>query len=199
MQAILEFDKAVFLFFENYLWSPFADLIMTFITKLGDGGIIWIIIGILLLFFKKYRKVGAMVIVGLLCSLVINDYILKPLINRPRPFDLDLEFWKAFYKYPDLVTRPSSVSFPSGHTSSSFAAATAIVFSRKKRIWIPSLVLAFLIAFSRIYVHVHYCTDVLAGLLVGVLYGLLAYLIIEKLFLPLIEKIKNKRKTASAK
>lgn len=194
MQAILEFDKAVFLFLENYLWSPLADTVMTFITKLGDGGIIWILLGLILLLFKKYRKYGFMVIVGLLCSLVINDYILKPLINRPRPFNLDLDFWKASYTYPDLVPKPSSVSFPSGHTSSSFAAATALITSRKKRIWIPSLVLAFLIAISRIYVHVHYCTDVLAGFVVGVIYGLLAYLIIEKLAIPLIEKLKERTK-----
>ena len=66
MQAILEFDKAVFLFFENYLWSPLADTIMTFITQLGDKGFIWIVIGLVLLFFKKYRKYGVMVIGGLL-------------------------------------------------------------------------------------------------------------------------------------
>ena len=194
MQAILEFDKAVFLFFENYLWSPLADTIMTFITQLGDKGFIWIVIGLVLLFFKKYRKYGVMVIGGLMCSLVINDFILKPLFNRPRPFDLDLDFWKAFYEYPNFVTKPTSVSFPSGHTSSSFAAATALFFSRKKRICLPALVLAFLIAVSRIYVHVHFCTDVLAGFVVGVIYGLLAYLIVQKLVWPIYEKLAERFK-----
>ncbi|NLX93199.1 MAG: phosphatase PAP2 family protein [Clostridiales bacterium] len=194
MQHVLDFDWAVFQFVEKYLWGPFLDILMPFITRLGDGGIIWIVLAVLLLFFKKYRKFGIMMVAALLLSLLINDNILKPLINRPRPFNP--EAWKTLERafiYPELVPRPHGLSFPSGHTSSSFAAAVVLIFTGKKRIYIPPLILAFLIAFSRIYVHVHYCTDVLAGMVVGTLYGLLAYLLIAKL-LPLIqEKIRVKR------
>lgn len=191
MQHILDFDWAVFQFAEKYLWSPFLDVLMPFITKLGDGGVIWIVLAVLLLFFKKYRKFGMMMVTALLLTLLINDNILKPLIGRARPFDL--EAWKGLFVYPELVPRPHGLSFPSGHTSSSFAAAVVLIFTGKKRMYIPPLILAFLIAFSRIYVQVHYCTDVLAGMVVGTLYGLLAYLLIAK-FLPLIqEKIRAKR------
>ena len=131
-------------------------------------------------------------------SLLINDNILKPLINRPRPFNL--EAWQTLERtfiYPELVPHPGVHSFPSGHTSSSFAASVVLIFTGKKRIYIPPLILAFLIAISRIYVHVHYCTDVLAGIVVGTLYGLLAYLIIGKLLPLIIEKIQAKRKRES--
>lgn len=191
MQHILDFDWAVFQFVEKYLWGPFLDVLMPFITRLGDGGIIWIVLALVLLFFKKYRKFGLMMITGLLISLLINDNILKPFISRTRPFEL--EAWKGMFNYPQLIERPHSLSFPSGHTSSSFAAAVVLIFTGKKRIYIPPLILAFLIAFSRIYVHVHYCTDVLAGMVVGTLYGLLAFLIVAKLAPFIQEKIKAKR------
>lgn len=191
MQHILDFDWAVFQFVEKYLWGPFLDVLMPFITHLGDAGIIWIVLAVILLFFKKYRKFGFMMITGLLLSLLINDNILKPLISRPRPFDLDV--WKGMFIYPELITRPDSLSFPSGHTSSSFAAAVVLIFTGRKRVYIPPLILAFFIALSRIYVHVHYCTDVLAGMVVGTLYGLLAFLLVAKLAPFIQEKIKAKR------
>ncbi|HZK39111.1 MAG TPA: phosphatase PAP2 family protein [Clostridia bacterium] len=196
MQHILDFDWAIFQFVEKYLWSPFLDVLMPFITRLGDGGIIWILLAVVLLFFKKYRKFGFMMITGLLLSLLINDNILKPLISRPRPFEL--EAWKGIFHYPELIPRPDSLSFPSGHTSSSFAAAVVLIFTGKKGVYIPPLILAFLIAFSRIYVHVHYCTDVLAGMVVGIIYGLLAFLLVAKLAPFIQEKIKSKRIKESA-
>lgn len=196
MQHILDFDWAVFQFVEKYLWCPFLDVLMPLITHSGDMGLVWIVLAVILLFFKKYRKFGVMMITGLLISLLINDNILKPLISRPRPFDL--EAWKGMFNYPELIPHPDSLSFPSGHTSSSFAAAVVLIFTGKKRIYIPPLILAFLIAFSRIYVHVHYCTDVLAGMVVGALYALLAFLIVAK-FVPFIqEKIKAKNKKEPA-
>lgn len=180
--SILHFDWAIFSWVETHLWNNILNPIMIGITSMGDGGIVWIALGIVLLFFKKYRKYGFMVLIGLLFSLMINDWILKPWIARPRPFDLELPWWQELYKYPDLIKRPSSWSFPSGHTSSSFAAAAALWFTKKKRLIIPSSILAVLIAFSRIYVHVHYPTDVIAGVIVGILYGLLAALLVRKLW-----------------
>lgn len=179
MQMILNFDWSVFQFIEKHLWCPALDFIMTFITRLGNGGIIWIVSAIALLFLKKYRKFGIMMIIGLLLSLIINDNILKSIIARPRPFNL--EAWKGLFTYPNLIKRPGSYSFPSGHASSSFAAAVVLLFTRKKWLSIPALVLAFLIAFSRVYVHVHYATDVLAGIVAGTLYALLAVVIVNKL------------------
>jgi undecaprenyl-diphosphatase len=196
MQAILNFDWAVFQFIEKHLWCPALDIVMTFITRLGNGGLVWIVIAVVLLFFKKYRKFGIMMMIGLILSLIINDNILKPLFARPRPFIL--EAWSGKFNYPNLIPRPSDYSFPSGHTSSSFAAAVVLLFTRKKWLSIPALMLAFLIGFSRIYVHVHYATDVLAGILVGTLFALTAVFIVNKLAPFLKDKcIKKKPETAN--
>lgn len=179
MEAILAFDMAVFRFVEEHLWCPALDAVMVTVTTLGDGGLIWIALGVVLLFFRNYRKFGIMIFVALLFSLIINDNILKPLIARPRPFDLDA--WKGTFVYPELITRPSSLSFPSGHSSSSLAAAVVLLFSKNKKLGIPVLVFALLMAFSRIYVHVHYATDVFAGIVAGTVYALLAVLLVSRL------------------
>ncbi len=179
-QSFLGFDKAVFQWIETTFFdrgvSAVLSPVMAFITHLGDGGIIWIALALLLILFKKTRKCGLMLTGGLLCMLLINDSILKPLIARPRPFNLEL--WKDWFVYPEIISRPHDFSFPSGHTSSAFAAATALVTTRKKSIYIPAFILAALIGFSRIYLHVHYCTDVLFGAVAGVIYGVLGILII---------------------
>lgn len=194
MQSVLDFDLAVFLFVEKYLWRPILDLVMPLITHLGDAGLVWIVLAVVLLFFKKYRKFGIMMAIGLLLSLIINDNILKPLIGRPRPFNL--ESWQGIFIYPELIARPHDFSFPSGHTSSSFAAAVVLIFTKKKQIYITALILAFLIAFSRIYVHVHYCTDVLAGIAAGTVFALLSLAIIDKAAPFIGKRIKAVRKNA---
>lgn len=190
MEAILNFDWSVFQFVENYLWCPFLDAVMTFITHLGDGGVIWIITAVILIFTKKYRKCGIAMGVGLLGSLVFVDWIIKPVIARPRPFNF--EGWPAAFNFPGLISEPSSWSFPSGHSSSSFAAATAL-FATNKKLGIPALILAFLVAFSRIYVHVHYPTDVIAGILFGAFLGAMAALIVTKAYPKAENKLKNRK------
>jgi len=194
MQAILSFDWAVFQFIEKHLWCPALDIIMTFFTHLGDEGIIWIVVAVVLLFFKKYRKFGIMMVIALVLSLIINDGILKPLFARPRPFML--EAWAGKFNYPNLIKRPTDYSFPSGHTSSSFAAAVVLLFTRKKRFSIPALILAFLIAFSRVYLHVHYATDIFAGILVGTLFALSAVFIVNKLESVIKDKSNKKKPEA---
>ncbi len=196
MDAILNFDWAVFQWIENYLWNPILDVFMTAVTYLGEGGIFWIAIGVSLLFSKRHRIVGFAVLAALLVHISINDLILKNIICRPRPFDL--EAWKGIFNYPDLVSRPSSFSFPSGHSSSAFACATALTMTKKKSIYIPAFILAALIAFSRIYVHVHYCTDVIAGTLIGIIYGIIAILIVRALA-PVVTKKYNEIKLKRSK
>lgn len=196
MNFIYSFDWKVFQFFEEYLWNPVLDVIMTVITTLGDGGIIWIACAICLLITKKYRRVGAMVACGLIFSLIFTDGVFKPIFERVRPFNFD--GWPSEFIFPELIEKPSSLSFPSGHTSSSFAAAVPMLLGCKKRIGIPAIVLAFLIACSRIYVHVHYSTDVLAGFVMGVIYGVAAYFFVTKLVPLIIKKVKE-RKAAKRK
>ncbi|HOD03192.1 MAG TPA: phosphatase PAP2 family protein, partial [Clostridiales bacterium] len=141
MDFITSLDWRIFQFFEEYLWNPVLNVIMTVITTLGDGGIIWIVCAICLLITKKYRKVGAMVACGLIFSLIFTDAVFKPLIERVRPFNFD--GWPAEFVFPDLVERPQSLSFPSGHTSSSFAAAVPMLLGCKKQIGIPAVIFAF--------------------------------------------------------
>ena len=166
---------------------------MTIITHLGDGGAFWIVFCIVLLIFKKTRKAGCCVFAALAIMLIVNNLVLKNIFDRPRPYDL--EAWKSWFVYPDFVSRLDCASFPSGHTSSSFAAAVGSISTKDKRIYIPAIILAFLISFSRIYVHVHYFSDVIAGMIVGIVSAVLGILIAYGIY-NLIQKKKDVKKNA---
>lgn len=190
----LNFDLSVFEWVQG-IQSRIMTAIMVTITTLGDEGIIFIAMGIVLLFTKKYRKVGFAILTALVVMLLCNNIILKDLLARPRPihlFNIDPEayaFWggeNAKYVFPYFVHAPSSFSFPSGHTSSAFAAAFAILIYNRK-IGIPMTFFAALMGFSRIYVEVHYCTDVIAGAVVALVYALIAAGIVKLVF-PYFEK-----------
>lgn len=190
-EFIVGIDVAVYQFVDGIM-NPILNVIMTFITHLGDTpGIIWFVLGICLLIPKKTRKLGILLFAGLAISSLINNVCLKELIQRPRPYtDEVVDIWsKAGYAYewPSLIKKSSSWSFPSGHTSTSIGAAFALLLGCKKKylgVGIPAFIISLLIGFSRIYVHVHYPTDVIAGALVGIIGGIIAWLLIEKLFMP---------------
>ncbi len=210
MQALfdpfLHFDLSVFQWVQT-IHGGFLDKLMVIITSLGEGGIIFIAVALALMCTKKYRKAGVAIIVALLVMEVGNNLILKTIFARPRPFNLDptqYAWWHEIYKFPELVKRPDSYSFPSGHTSSAFAAGIALLWYDRK-FGIPLTLFAAVMGFSRIYVEVHYCTDVLFGALVGVVYALIGVLIVNKLYpvvMPKIEAkiedLKGKKKTAKA-
>lgn len=172
LESILTLDGNILLFLQNFVRNPILDPIVIFITSLGDKGFIWIIGTILLLIPKKTRKIGWMSALALLGSLMLNNNLIKNLVARPRPFTVlsDLSI---------LIPKPGEFSFPSGHTSSSFAAAAVFYRHLPKKIGIPALVLAGLIGFSRLYVGVHYPTDVLAGAVMGILLSYLAEIMIN--------------------
>ena len=191
--VFLNFDKSIFLWVEkifDYSISSVITPILVFLTNLGDSGILWIALGIILLFFKKTRKAGITVLGALAVMMVCNNFVLKNLFARTRPFNL--EEWKDWFVYPELVSRPKSYSFPSGHSSSGFAAATGLCASKKARFIVPGFLLAALIAFSRIYVHVHYPTDVIFGALFGILYGLIAIFLCKWILNMLNNKLQNR-------
>lgn len=195
MQAIfdsfLDFDLSVFQWIQS-IQNEIFDALMVGITTLGNGGAVFIALGLLLLFTKKYRKAGLAVIVALLVMLLCNDLFLKEFFARPRPFNLldtDPEkyaFWGKSYIYPKLISKPTSFSFPSGHTASAFAAAIALLWHNRK-LGIPVTIFSALMGFSRIYVEVHYCTDVIAGVVSGIICALVAVLIVKYLF-PVVDK-----------
>ena len=149
----------------NTLRSPVMTAIMRFVSMLGNSGTVWIIICLLMLIRKKTRLAGITALALMIVCAVTNDAILKPLIARPRPFSANPE-WIA-------LSTERSFSFPSGHSSN--AAVTAFTYARFFR-WkaLPFILLALLIAFSRLYLGVHYPSDVAAGIAEGIVFSLLS-------------------------
>ena len=146
--------------------NDWMDIFMSSITRLGDSGIFWIVLGVVLLLCRNSRSKGAQVLLALVFSLIFCNLILKNAVGRIRPFELNLAA-------DVLIPKPTDPSFPSGHTSASFAAAVVLLLTQWKGRWI-TLVLAVLIAFSRLYLYVHFPTDVLVGAVLGSLCGWLA-------------------------
>ena len=168
----MNLDGGFLLFLQESVRNPVLDKIMIFITSLGDKGMIWILATVLLLIPKKTRKAGMVSAVALLGSLLFNNMLIKNIVQRPRPY-VTLEDLRI------IIPRPSEYSFPSGHSSSSFAAAVSFYRLLPKKLGIPAIVLAGLIAFSRLYVGVHYPTDVLAGALMGIVLSYFAQYLVE--------------------
>lgn len=166
------FDLNLLIGIHKTTQNPFFDWFMPFVSRLGDAGLIWIIICIILLIQKKHRKTGYMCALALLLGTLSGELILKNIIGRARPF-LSLPDIKL------LIEAPGSFSFPSGHTTSSFAAATVI--ARNFRGYrIPAFFLAALIAFSRMYLFVHYPSDVLAGIILGIICARIGMIVVRK-------------------
>lgn len=156
----MEIDSGILLFFQEFIRNRFLTPVLVAVTTLGNVGMIWILISLGLLCFKKTRKIGCMGLLALLFSLCVNNLLLKNLAARQRPFD-------AIPALTPLVRKPTDYSFPSGHTAAAFAAACVFYRTLPKRFGIPLMVLASVIAVSRIYVGVHYPSDVLVGLISG--------------------------------
>ena len=152
---------------QEKLSNVFLDTIMPVITDFASGGIGWIAIALILLFFKRTRPIGITMGIAMIMGLLIGNLTLKPLIGRIRPYDVNQGISL-------LIERPSDYSFPSGHTLASFEAAT-VIFRYHKKWGIPALLLAALIAFSRMYLYVHYPTDILGGVVLGVIIGFAAF------------------------
>ena len=152
------------LYFLQSIRTPWLDVVMKNITHLGDSGIFWILTGLVLFCFKKTRKMGFCVLLSLAGGLLIGNILLKNLVARDRPCWIDPAVQL-------LIENPGDFSFPSGHTMASFEAAVSI-FLYNRRWGAAALVLAALIAFSRLYLFVHFPSDVLTGLVLGVVIAL---------------------------
>lgn len=153
------------------LHNSILDKIMIFLSTLGDNGYIWIAMAVLLLAVKEYKKCSFAILLSLIFSLLICNVLLKNMIVRSRPCWEDPSIIL-------LISIPKDFSFPSGHTSSSFAAATVLYYNNKK-IGIIAYILAALIAFSRLYLFVHYPSDILGGIFTGIISALFAIKIIN--------------------
>lgn len=150
------------------LRTPLGDLIWPVVTSLGDGGFIWLATAFVLLLFPGTRRSGIILAMALGVDLILCNGVLKNLFARVRPCDVNTAVTL-------LVDRPADFSFPSGHTAASFASVSALYFAGEKRFWKAALVPACLIAFSRLYLYLHYPTDILGGIAVGILAGYLGF------------------------
>ncbi len=183
------FDLPILEWISANLWCGFGDFTMPLITLLGDAGIFWIACALALLFIPKYRKTGLAMGAALILGLLVCNVTLKPLIARPRPYDYMAEHFGKTIQL--LVAAPHDFSFPSGHTLASFEAATVLLI-HDKRLGIPAMVLAVLISFSRLYLYVHYPTDVLFSVFLGIGFAFLGNFLVKKGF-----EIWEKRKAAA--
>jgi len=162
--------------------NAFLDSFFLALTKLvGSYGQLWLILGIVLLLFKKTRKTGAAVIVSFIAVFIVGQVFLKGLFSRMRPCQIDQTF-------PMLIQSPTSNSFPSTHTGFSFGGATAI-YKNHKKAGIAALIFAALVGFSRLYLFVHFPTDVLVGMIVGIVMGILSTKLIDRE----MERMEKKR------
>lgn len=169
-KKINKFDVYILTIIKKYLKNKYLDLIMKYITKLGDMGLVWFIISLMLLISKTYRGIGLIIIFALMISVLLGEGIIKHSVRRVRPF-IDKEDVTL------IIGKPITYSFPSGHTMSSFAATSVLSFYFTKYSLI-FLILASAIAFSRVYLYVHYPTDIVAGIILGIICGdIILYLV----------------------
>ena len=156
-------EFAILDWIQAHLRCGFLDAVLPAISRTANHGELWIILAVILLLIRGQRKYGASVACGLILDLVSCNIILKPLIGRIRPFAVNglVEL---------LIAAPTDASFPSGHTAASFAAVFALKTAGSP-LWKPALAVALVIAFSRLYLYVHWPSDVLAGALLGAAVG----------------------------
>ena len=172
---IQQYDFLILDFIREHMRCAPLDAVMSTVTHAADAGILWIALAIILLCTKKYRRVGCMMGLALIFGLLVGNLTLEPIIARIRPYDINTAV-------DLLIAKPTDYSFPSGHTLASFEAATVLMLN-DRRMGIPAMILAIVIAFSRLYLYVHYPTDVFAGIVLGLLFGVLATAIVRKLAL----------------
>ena len=168
MQA---FELDVLNWIQTHLRCAFLDAVMPAVSWICNHGEVWILLAVVLLAMPKSRKAGACLACGLILDLLLCNFWLKPWIGRARPFTVNSAISL-------LIAPPTDASFPSGHTAASFAAVSALRTAHSP-LWKPSLVLAGVIAFSRLYLYAHWPTDVLGGILVGVLAGWLGAKLVQ--------------------
>ena len=169
MELITQLDQTVLFWFQG-IRTPFFDAVFRGFTVLGNGGVLWLACSIVFLCVRRWRPVGVLSLIAMLLTLLSGEVLLKHLVARPRPF-VELEALTT------LFPAQTGFSFPSGHTASSFAASGVFVHGAFPR-WIKVLfpVLAVLMGVSRLYVGVHYPSDVLAGMLLGLFWSQLVWM-----------------------
>ncbi|MBR4911015.1 MAG: phosphatase PAP2 family protein [Clostridia bacterium] len=180
-----DFELGILNFIQDKFACPFLDAVMPYITLFGEHGIFWMALTAILLIPKKTRKLGLSMAIALLLGYIFGNLIIKNVVARSRPYETNTDFKL-------LVAKLSDKSFPSGHTLASFEASVCI-FIRHKKWGIAAIALAVAIALSRLYLYVHFPTDVLAGMLMGILFAVIGTIIANKIYkkADILSKKKN--------
>ncbi|MCI8599936.1 MAG: phosphatase PAP2 family protein [Lachnospiraceae bacterium] len=165
---LMNWEGGFLLFLQEHVRNPLLDNVMRFVTSLGDAGFIAIIACIVLLGIRRYRRVGVKASLSLILDFVVVNVLLKNLVARARPY-------QALKGLLLLVEEATDYSFPSGHSGACFAVASVMFLCLPRKVGVPAIGMAALIAFSRLYVGIHYPTDVLGGILIGCLTGWTAW------------------------
>lgn len=158
----MDFEHNVLEYINKKLKSTFLDKVLFIATKMGDFGFIWIFTAVLLLIFEYTRKLGVVFSGAFVLATILGNLILKPFFARKRPCDDS--------SVKPIIKRPMGYSFPSGHTLTSFTAATVIA-SANVVAGVFAFILAGMIGFSRMYFYVHYPSDVIGGAVIGIAVG----------------------------
>ena len=168
-----QFESEILVFIQEHLRFEWLNDIVIFITHFGDGGIFWIFMCAFLLLIKSTRKTGLTSAVSISLGALCTNVFLKNLVHRTRPYIVN-ESLKI------LINFPSDFSFPSGHTCASFAVATVMFLTMPRKYGVPAIIFASLIALSRLYLGVHYPTDILGGLIIGIGSAFIAVALVKK-------------------
>ena len=183
----VSFDLPILDWIAANLWCPVLDVAMPIITLLGDAGIFWIAVSVLFMITKKYRKTGIGMMLALMMGLLVCNIWLKPTVARMRPYDFQMQYFLK--EIPLLAGAMHDFSFPSGHTIASFEAAVVILLNNTK-LGIAAMILACLIAFSRLDLYVHYPTDVICSVILGTAFAFLGNFLAGKIMGKLPEKLR---------
>ncbi len=170
---LIQTEGAVLLWIQEHLRCTALNPVMTFITSLGNAGAFWIALTVALLIFRRTRKTGAYCAAAMLLTLLVVNVAIKPLVARTRPYEL-VEGLHL------MISRQKDYSFPSGHSANSLSCAWTIFRLAPRKYGVPALVLAVLISLSRLYVGVHFPTDVLAGAAIGIAMSELAQRLLRR-------------------
>ena len=164
----VSFDLPILDWIQSTMQSAFMDKFMPFITLFGEAGIFWMVLSALFVLFPKTRKMGLGMAFAMVMGLIVCNMTLKPLIARPRPYDFQMtQFGRVI---PLLIEAQHDFSFPSGHTIACFE-ASVVMLKNNKWVGIPAFILGLLVSFSRMYLYVHYPTDVLMSVVLGTLFA----------------------------
>lgn len=174
MNIIQNADISILLYIQEHIRKEWMNGFWRVITFLGEGGWFWILLAIILLIGKKTRRAGAAAALALIIGTLIANVCLKNMVARVRPYD-------TYSALIPLISKQKDWSFPSGHTCASFASAFVYIRLLPKKYGILTMILACLIAFSRLYLGVHYPTDVLAGIVIGWLASVIAIWLVHYL------------------